>query len=610
MYVTDDTFARAVERIARCTHLTVDLETTGLDPYHGDRLFGVAVEAAGEGLYFPFRHKVGYNLEARKLPLLLDALVAPGKVLLGHNLIRFDGPMMAMEGERYERAFLHPGGVSMEDTMIDAMLANENELSFSLDALSQKYLGQDVAQKNQRNAALMEQLTALYPRLGPKALKGHMSELPVHLVAPYALGDVFDCRALKKCYDAHHADWQLEALAKELYDYARLLARIEWRGLYIDRALCERRVLESQALQDATAVEIRRLAGPMFNPNSPPQVCRLLGTADAKKETVARSEHPVAQLITRFKKLGKVRATYYEAILRGLDANNMIHPRMNLTRDPTDAGGTRTGRLSCSNPNFQNLVKRAAEPVFAVRQVVLPRPGYVLLPHDYERAEMWMGGGYSGDSALYDAYHAGRDLYAELAQATGITRYAAKVTWLAIQYGAGAWKLSELNGWAFRPRDEFPEDNSGWDEYNAQQGPIVRNTFFKMCPGIKQMMNDLTRQVEDTRCLRLWTGRVRHFDGVKSKAFSAWNGVIQGAVGEMVRIAMQRLEQPLDDMGSRMLLQVHDEVLVEAPEEQARRAVQLTSSIMTNFNQFPLRPRVEPGVGLNYHDVQAWTENR
>lgn len=148
------------------------------------------------------------------------------------------------------------------------------------------------------------------------------------------------------------------------------------------------------------------------------------------------------------------------------------------------------------------------------------------------------------------------------------------------------------------------------DEYNAQQGPIVRNTFFKMCPGIKQMMNDLTRQVEDTRCLRLWTGRVRHFDGVKSKAFSAWNGVIQGAVGEMVRIAMQRLEQPLDDMGSRMLLQVHDEVLVEAPEEQARRAVQLTSSIMTNFNQFPLRPRVEPGVGLNYHDVQAWTENR
>jgi DNA polymerase-1 len=613
--VTPAGYAAAMEAVARSRSLVVDLETTGLRPYRGDRLFGVAVACDAEGpiWYFPFRHETGQNLAPEQLPPLLDLIAsrdcpARPRELGGHNFIRFDLPMLVREGPRYE-GLLADDHIPKWDTIIDALLANENEDSFSLEALSVKYLGADEAEKERRTAVLLERLRQRHPGVrSVKELKGRMVTLPPEAVAPYACGDVKDCRALRAKYVAYLDRSGLTPLAREMYRYARLLAAMERHGLLINRALAERRIPQLVAAQAWVLEEIRGLAGCTFNPNSPQQVCRVLKTADARMDTLRKLEHPLAKLIVTYKHLGKMRRTYYEAILERLDPQNVIHPQLNLTRDPTDGGGTRSGRLSCSNPNVQNLPKRETDPLLAVRELVIPRPGHVLLVQDYERAEMWMAAHYSRDQSLADAYYANRDPYQEVADKAGCSREQGKRGWLAIQYGAGNYKIAKLFGWPFRARATWPDapacrDPACWDEYNAQLSVRFRREFFALCPGIKAGMARCQQQAEQTRALRLWTGRVVHFDGEKSRPFAAWNRLIQGSVAEMLRVAMQRAEAPLREIGATELLQVHDELVVEVPEEAVMEAARITREVMCDFPQFWLRPRVETRIGRNYHQL-------
>lgn len=620
MIVRADNVEAAMARVSRCDDLTVDLETTGLAIYKGDRLFSIAVEADGVPLYFPFRHRVGQNLEPRVLDGLLQALTRPGVVIGGHNFIRFDAPMLAQESDAVRRRLLEPGGVRMWDTIVDALLTNENELSFSLDYLGRKYLGGEAAKHGQQEA-LMAHLRALPEgrRQKVRALKGRMAELPPEVVAPYAEGDVLDTRRLRDKYVPNVEAWGMTALAWGMYDFARLLAKIERRGLRVDLAECERRIRACQAEQDALLQSLRQETGNRtFNPNAPRQVMALFGTEDAERDTLLRTRHPLAERVITFKRLGKMASTYYANMLERADADGVIHPQMNLTRDPRDQGGTRSGRLSCSNPNFQNLPKRSKDWYMQVRQVVLSRPGHVLNPNDYERAEMWLGAHYSRDESLAEAYYAGRDLYQELAERTETDRQGAKIDWLSIQYGVGAAKLSRMNGrdWPFVPVDALerrfgkPADTWGnpeWETYFAQKGPAVKREFFRLCPGIKAQMNDIAAEAERRGHIRLWTGRVIHFDGRYTRPYAGWNRKIQGGVGEMVRIAMQRLEPVLDTYGAGMVLQVHDEIVNEVPEGRVHDVIRATRDVMTDFD-FWLRPRVEAHVGTTYGGVTPYEE--
>jgi len=618
--VSTHTYPAAIARIVQARSLVVDLETDGLRPYLGNRLIGVAVAADGHPAdYFSFRHAAD-NLPGLLLRDLLSYICSfdlpedSPRELGGHNFIRFDCPMVAMEGGLFAEALLANDRIPKWDTIVDAMLANENEPSFSLDALGQKYLGQDAALKHERKAALLALLKVRNPKVkAQRQLMGLLATLTGAEVADYACGDVEDTRALRAIYRPHHAAWGLEALSWDMYAYARLLARIERTGLLIDTREAAARVARCTAEQDEVAQEIRlALHNPGFNPNSPPQVCALLGTKDARAKTVKRSGHPLAAQIIRYKRLGKVRGTYYENMVKNADFQGVIHPQMNLTRDPTDAGGTRSGRLSCSNPNFQNLPKRSPEWYMRVRELVLARPGRSIVLCDYERAEMWLAGHYSGDESLTEAYTAGRDLYVELAEKTGTDRQGAKIDWLAIQYGARGRKLSEMHDWPFIPVAQLEKDfgrpceawtNAEWSRYMTQRGPSVVTGFFDLCPGIKATMQELEERATEDGSFRMWSGRVIHFDGTLTPPFVAWNRLIQGGVGEMTRVAMQRLEPLLDSLDARMLLQVHDEIVVECPDERVSEVIATMRKAMCDFD-FALRPRVEPKVGKTYGTVE------
>lgn len=612
-------YGRALAYIVSSQTNVWDLETDGLRPYHGNRIVGVAaLPDAGPPMYFPFRHRRGANQPLRHLESLLNTLATPGKILIGHNSVRFDGPMAAQDSSDALRNLVMSGAVQHEDTIIDALLANENEPSFSLDSLGKKYLG-DAALKEQRKGALLASLRAQHPRVrSPRSLMGHMADLTPEEVEPYACGDVLDTRALRDLYRPHLELWGLTALRQEMFGYARLLARIERTGLAVDSELCAERAAACRQAQAGLLTELRASLGSKFNPNSSPQVCSVLGTPDATKEMLRESTHPLAQKVIGYKRLGKMAGTYYQAILDLRDSDGIIHPQMNLSRDPRDLGGTRSCRLSCSNPNFQNLPARSDEWYMQVRDVVISRPGKTLIKLDYERAEMWLGAHYSGDPALYEAYHEGRNLYKELAVNTGLDPEKdytkAKITWLAIQYGAGGAKLAQMHGWPHVPIGElelqFGKEIHQWRDpewrvYMAQQGPKTKKGFFQLCPGIKDQMRELEEEARERGSIRLWTGRAIHFDEKYTFPFSAWNRKIQGGVAEMIRVAMQRLEEPLEYYGADILLQVHDELVLEAPDEAVHDVVRLAQSVMTDFD-FWLKPRVEITVGKRYSKTMRW----
>ncbi|MGH8899418.1 MAG: DNA polymerase [Egibacteraceae bacterium] len=600
MLVTDRTFAERAERASRAESLTLDIESTGLSPWKGDRAVGVAVEIDGEADYFPFRHEAGGNLSDGSLSKLLQAL--RGKRYRGWNL-RYDLTMLSFEAGG---DWCLAPGVDVEDGIIDALLLNENEPSFSLFSVAEKYLGSGAAgSKAEMGVLLAERFSKIRSE---RQRKGNLWRLHASEVADYACGDVLLPRALRDKYAPMIERWELTALAREMNAYNLLLARMQKAGIAIDVERCGKLSLTTEERKARLLAQLRETAGPTFNPNSWQQVTKLTGAPDAKEATLEGWDHPIARGTIDYKKLGKAKSTYYDVILDLVDSAGVLHPQLNLTRDPTDSYGARTGRLSCSHPNFQALPHPDADPnaIYKVRDLVVPRPGYKLAKLDYERAEMWMGASYCRSKALIDAYHQGRDIYAEMAKHLNVTRHAAKILFLMIQYGAGVWKIEEAMRWGGGPTEWFgPAETYVTAGYRRAWD--VRQRFFEMYPEIRRAMRAYADAWEGTGSLRLWTGRVCHYPG--DRPYAGWNRVVQGAVAEMIRCAMQTLEPLLAALGARMLLQVHDELLVEYPAGAEHEVVRLCSLVMTNFDQFLLRPRVEPKVsGTNYAEMANYTE--
>jgi len=623
--VTPDTFESALAAVTAAREIVLDVETDGLEPFlAGHRLIGLAVEADGVPHYFAFRHMVGVeqNLPEPALSRVLEAALQPGRPVLGHN-VRFDALLLSLEGERWYRLLLEPDGVPLDDTGLHAQLHNECEPDASLNGLGQRYL-EDAAVKRARKAELLALLRALYPilqvaemrKLHPGAalsttelralhpqvkdndLMGHLAELPPAQVAPYAAGDVADTRALRDHYLPLLASAGHEFLARELADFSRLLTRIEHRGVLVDRQLCLERITALRAESAAQLAALRAATTPTFNPHSTKDVQAVFGlTGSTSKEVLATLSDPRAQQVIDAR---RTRTEVYEKLLRYLGADDILHPHFHLAAGVDGEGGTRTGRLSSSHPNLQNLPRRdITNPLLAARRAILARPGFVLLKFDYEKAEPWMAAHYSHSKALYDAYHGGLNLYVELTKRVGGDYQAAKSAWLSIPYGSG------VNGLMRR---------FGWSQEKAEQ---VRTGFLAEYPEIGEAMRRTAAEVMQTGGVTLWTARRLHFNADMKRAvaqrrkqqsvesdvsYMAWNSLIQGGVGEMVRVAMQRLECPLVAVGAFMILQCHDEIVVECPVDAVDTVVALTCEQMTAFD-FWLRPRVECERGENYGDM-------
>lgn len=532
-------------------------------------------------MYFPFGHGEGANLTAPRRKQLLK--VMSGKPVRGFHL-RFD-----LENSHNDGLPLPP---KIEDALIGAILMNENEPSHALKrskngtpGLSMKYLGPEVVASDD---LLKETLQAR--GLG----KGDIWRLPADQVATYACDDLhLPDRLLDEVYLPALERWGMDEVFREYNDYQRCLIDMEIGGLPIDRTLVERTLHEGESERAAALARIHEAAGYPLNPQSWKQVSAWLGTENAQEETILASKHPCADLLIDYKAIGKRDSAYLSKFLDLMGQDGCVHPQLNLTPDESDLGGTRSGRLSCSKPNLQAMPKPGTNPVYAPCRAAIRAPeGFSILEADYRQAEVRVAAHYSQEPALFSIFTENRDIYQEAADALGISRLASKILFLAIQYGAGPWKIAQMLG--------ITED----------EARRYRNEWFARFPRIKRTMYRLSDIATEKHAVRLWSGRWRHFDGekksilCKSPYYTAWNALIQGSVAEMVRYAMLRLWPVIRDLGGRMILQVHDSILFLIPTNKLALARTLIREHMVNFPLWDVAPDIEIKSGPTWLDVK------
>lgn len=569
--VTEDNYGEVVQLLSRHPRLVADCETTGLRPFHGDKICGVAVRPGGvnhDSFYFPFRHGAGKNLPIPKLRTLLGMMEE--KVITNWNT-KFDIHFWRQDG----MVIRNP----MEDVMLAAHLMNENEPNFKLKETANRYLGKGASIEQQKLKDLME--TKGYGM-------GEMWKLPASKVEPYACDDTHLTERLRTFYRQPLKDWGLWAMWKEYNQYMMATADMEAVGLHIDRDLVEQYMEEADVKVEPSRLAMWKMAGYEINPNSPKQVQAWLEVPSSAKEVLEvmleslEPESQQAQAIRalwEFRGWSKVNGTYYRPYLEMMDEIGILHPSLSLI-------GTVTGRTACRDPNLQAVARRTE--IYKVKDVFTARPGYTLISADYNQAELRLGAHFAKEENLAKALLSGGDVHQATADGLGIPRDFAKRINFGAFYGLAAWSLSKKLHCSEERAAHFLE---------------IYHTGFR---AIRPFYRYMHAQANLNGYIRLWTGRVRRYNYTNAETQKALSNFVQGGVGEVMRKVITGMHREPVIPGIRMLLQVHDQVLFEVPTKSVKRALPLISERMM-FREFEGMPMtVDVSYGESWGNLTKW----
>jgi DNA polymerase-1 len=394
-----------------------------------------------------------------------------------------------------------------------------------------------------------------------------------------------------------------------------VLARMEEAGVKID---CERlRELSVQLEKDcnAKAAEIHEKAGFTFNINSPKQLGDVLfnklnlpkPVKYGKGKTISTAvdvleelsaEHEVPRLVLDYRQLSKLKSTYVDALPLLLNrCTNRLHTTFNQA-------GTATGRLSSTNPNLQNIPIRT-ELGREIRAAFIAEPGCVLLSADYSQIELRLLAHFSEDSLLVEAFRRGDDIHSlTAAQVFGVPpmlinaehRRRAKAVNFGIVYGLSPFGLSQQLGIEQREARQFID------------------AYFEKYQGVRKFIDRVLEETRREQKVKTLFGRVRPIPDINSKNSNmrgfaertAVNTPLQGTAADLIKLAMIRIDDELrsQKLKTRMLLQVHDELLFEVPKAELDEVRELVRDKMENVYPLKVPLLVEAGVGPNWRDVE------
>lgn len=569
-----------------CTDPVVDTETTGLSIFGNkkrerDVVIGIAIDDGDEAYYLPFRHKQGKNLPMECMEFLRKYLSDSHRTYGGFNY-SYDLHMMAFDGIEIAQNF--------EDAMLAVHLLNENEPDFKLKSISDRY---GIGDGSLQESILEDKVFEECQRLGlecsrsPRAAnntKSMMCVLDPADVEPYACDDVRLTRELLDLVRPALEHFSLYKIWKQINYYSYIITLMEHRGMHIDADMIKKYQLEAV---DHFADAQRRLneaAGFELNPNSSKKVCEFLGVQSSAAERLVEvidaggkgAEN--AKLVQEARGWKSVDSRYYTPYLEAMDSEGDLHCSLNLI-------GTYTGRLSCSNPNLQAVAKHTD--IFKVKDVFTARPGFLMVQADYKQAEMRLVTHYTKDPLMKELIENDADLHSETANRLGIPRQAAKRLNFSVIYGIGAKHLSESL------RVDLPVARDYLEKYHG------------LYPGFRKLMHECEDFAKQYGYIEMWTGRLRHFNVPEADPHKAMSNLIQGGVAEIVRIAISRLYPAIKDIGGNMLMQVHDSIIFEVPEDQINIALPTIERVMTDFD-FDPKPGVDIEYGYSWGLFQKW----
>jgi DNA polymerase-1 len=573
----------------------------------GDRrtapLVGLALVGAARTWYLPLGHRQPAELGAEtpsNLPPLADPVMQPVRDLLADPGLPKLGHELKADWLSLRRAGAELGGVA-HDTLLDAFVLEPGRRSYALEALALDRLGEVVPAREQLLGA-------------GRSARVAADVAPADAAAWCAARG----RAVRAVHLALEAEIRALGLAPLLDDVeiplVRVLVDMEWRGVAVDRAgLAELSRRFGEELRDLERA-IFADAGTDFNINSTPQLRHVLfeklqlpvlkktktgPSTDADVlEDLAAMGFSTPRLLLEYRELAKLRSTYVDALpARVSPETGRIHTTFN------QAGAT-TGRLSSQDPNLQNIPVRTPRGE-EIRRCFVAAPGCRLVVADYSQIELRVLAHLSGDPAFIAAFQRGGDIHRETAaiifdvavgEVTAEMRARAKTINFATIYGQGAFALSRQLG--------ISQDDAR--EFIA--------TYFARFAGVRRFLDDAVARARELGYAETLLRRRRYIPELQERnrqlrSFgerTAMNSPMQGSAADLIKIAMIRLADALraGHLETALLLQVHDELVLEAPDREVEDACRLVRECMEQAAPLRVPLVADVGVGVNWMDAK------
>jgi DNA polymerase-1 len=558
-----------------------------------DEIIAAAIaKRASEALIVPLSPSVGGNAE---LAAVLREALQSDRAFVAHD---------SKEQTRRLAANGWPVPAKWADTMIMSYVINPGLPSHTFGNVARDRLKQDVVTR--KDVAKTAPLFAAEHGLGPTAISAYV---------PY-LGEkpaiTLDLR------DALVPELSRDPALVKIYEEIELplipvLARMEERGIRVDVALLHRMSNDMGVQLADLETRIYAEAGTEFNINSPQQLGHILfeklnypvikktkgtkafSTSVDVLQELASHGFVVPQLILQHRELHKLKSTYIDALPQLVDAQGRVHTSFNQAV-------AATGRLSSSDPNLQNIPIRT-ELGRSIRKAFVADEGQVLLSADYSQVELRILAHISGDPDLIETFRRGDDIHRATAakmfniapdQLTHDQRRAAKTINFGVLYGMSAFRLSnEL---------DIP----------TGQAKDFIDAYFARYPKIQEYLDRTLEEARGTGKVTTLFGRVRYIPEIHNKSFTvrgnaermATNAPIQGTAADILKLAMIALDAKLDPRIGRMLLTVHDEIVIEATEGEAPEVAKIVKDTMENIFPLAVPLAVDTRWGRSWYDAK------
>jgi len=558
MIVKQDAVREVLHKISLEERVALDTETSGLHIYGPDRILSLIIASPSEVYYFNFN----------------DTPDHLGQVISGTSLLSLDliNPIVQackgvvfIHNARFDISVLEKYGANLDSTKIFCTQAISRvdcnvRASVSLANMA-KVVGEEKSKELDKYISKHKLYEWIHVPGKTRKKNAFYDQVPLEIMQPYAemdakvtlkLGEYLISNIRKQDRIIPVGRPKLEQVKKNELDLIMPINRMERRGIltdpeYIQKAYEHECAIYHEAMgefQEKTGVafvDSNKVFSEVFDGLGVKYPRTEKGNPSFKDEALVKMDHPITDIIKKYRKAHKKANTYYRNFL-DMAVNNVLHCRFM-------ASGARTGRLSCTTPNLQNVPKRGEDKsLFPVRRCFIPRPGLPLVMIDYDAMEYKLLMDYAGEMAVIKKVLEGYDVHQATADMLGKTRDQAKTINFALLYGMGQDALAKKL------------------KCSVDEAKDIKEQYFDRLPNIAKLISEVTYRAESRGFIFNWFGRRYYF--TRNECYKAPNYLIQGGCADIMKRAMIQIDKLLADKNTNMLLQVHDEIVFEFDQNE------------------------------------------
>lgn len=578
-----------LKNIKKQEFVSIDLETTNLDPNLAE-IVGISISfKKNTGYYIPFL----YNSKS------IRAFESKDVLKLIKPILEFSGIKYIGQNIKYDALILKRNGIDLSniffDTMIAESLISPEKNSYKLDNLSKDYLNYE--------------MVPIESLIGEKSNQVSMDTVSLDDICFYACEDA---DVVFQLYEIQSKILKEKKIEKLFYNVEipliKVLVEIEYNGVYVDKSIVDSLCKDLETELEFLRAKIYEISKKEFNINSPKQLAEILfddlklkmfkkrsTSFDVLKKLV--DHHPIADFLLKYRHLNKLVNTYLDKL------PTFINPNTNRIHTSFNQAVTSTGRLSSTKPNFQNIPIKS-DVGKSIRKAFKANNDNLIVSFDYSQVELRILAHYSQEKKLIDSFKNNLDIHSKTASLIyGINiddvmynhRRVAKIINYSIAYGAGPFRISQ--------ELKIP----------IKEASNIISNYFDRYPGIRKYIDNTIKEGFENGYVATILGRQRNTYNLRStnrnlqeaEKRATINMPIQGTASELIKVAMVNIYNKLKKMKfeSKMILQIHDELLFESPQNEKENLIKMVVKEMESAIKLDVPIKVDYNFGSNWYEA-------